>query len=303
MVSAVITTYRRSPEVVLRAIKSVLSQTYTNIEVIVVDDSSDEYKERNEVENAVKSIYDGRVTYIKHNSSKGACAARNTGLKHANGEYIGFLDDDDEWMPQKVESMLRVFNHADSNLALVYCKYLYVNDDTNEECVPNEQFIGFKKGRVFDSLIIDNYIGSTSFPIIRTTCLKEIGGFDEEMLSCQDYDVWLRLAKQYMVDFIDEPLVRFHIHSNESIGKNPVKRIRGQERLCHKNIDYLQTHNEAYFAWIKRLAPMYAANGEVKNSISSIAKGVSLCPAKVGENIGMIVRSIKYYLQWKNTSV
>lgn len=302
MVSAVITTYRRSPEVVLRAVKSVLSQTYSNIEVIVVDDSSDEYKERCEVENAVKSINDERVMYIKHSTSKGACAARNTGLKHAHGEYIGFLDDDDEWMPQKVESMLNVFNHADSNLALVYCKYLYVNDDTNEESIPDEQFLGFKKGRVFDSLIIDNYIGSTSFPIIRTTCLRQIGGFDEEMLSCQDYDVWLRLAKQYTVDFVDEPLVRFHIHSNESIGKNPVKRIRGQERLCHKNIEYLKTNKKAYFARIKRLAPMYAANGEVMHSISSIIKGIKMCPGEIGENINMIGRAIKYYFRWKKTS-
>ena len=108
LVSAIITTHNRGPDMVLRAVNSVLGQTYQNIEVIVVDDSLPSFAQRAEVERSVRSISDS-ILYLKHEACKGACAARNTGLNHAKGIYVGFLDDDDEWVPMKIEEQLKGF--------------------------------------------------------------------------------------------------------------------------------------------------------------------------------------------------
>ena len=125
LVSAIITTHNRSPETVLRAVNSVLSQTYEKIELIVVDDSTSDYSQRQDVENSVREASD-RVLYIKHPTSRGANAARNTGLAHAKGYYVAFLDDDDEWSLNKIEEQLKCF--TDNSFALVYCGMVIIDD-------------------------------------------------------------------------------------------------------------------------------------------------------------------------------
>jgi len=105
LITAIIPTYKRPFKLLERALRSVLAQTYRNIEVVVVDDSPSTYQGRAEI--AANIHLDDRVTYIQHDAQKGACAARNTGLAHANGKYIAFLDDDDEWLPEKIELQYR----------------------------------------------------------------------------------------------------------------------------------------------------------------------------------------------------
>ena len=81
---------------------------------------------------------------------------------------------------------------------------------------------------------MENFIGSTSFPLIRKSCLEEIGGFDVLMQSAQDYDVWLRLSDKYSIDYFDEELGIYHVHGEKQITKNPDKKIAGLERLNEK---------------------------------------------------------------------
>ncbi len=102
-VSVIIPTYNRA-NLVSRAIKSVLNQTYQDFEIIVVDDCSED-----NTEEIVKSFNDSRIRYIKHKKNKGGSAARNTGIKRARGKYIAFLDDDDEWLPSKLEKQIMLF--------------------------------------------------------------------------------------------------------------------------------------------------------------------------------------------------
>ena len=130
LVTAVITTHKRPPEIVERALKSILIQTYKNIEIFVVDDSPAEYELRSAVKNMVESYADRNVTYIAHKKCMGACAARNTGLEAANGEFIGYLDDDDEWFPIKIEEQLKGFDSED--VALVYCGNNVFYESTGE---------------------------------------------------------------------------------------------------------------------------------------------------------------------------
>ena len=285
MVTAVITTHKREPEIVERAIKSVLAQTHQNIELIVVDDSPADYEYRDQVRKAAQK---NGAAYIPHETCQGACVARNTGLSIAKGEYIAFLDDDDEWKPEKIEKQLTAF--TDTNIALVYCGRETKNDTTGEVVLQDVEFV---KGRVFDKLITGNYIGSTSFPLMRTACLREIGGFDPLMKSAQDYDVWLRLAEKYETSYVKDSLVVYHVHAGEQISKNYARRVGGLERLNEKNAAYLKTHRKA--CWIRsiKLAPEYAGNKQYGKAFATWLKAVFTWPWKPKENMKYLYRSIK----------
>ena len=252
MVSAIITTYKRPPEVVERAAKSVLNQTYSDVELIIVDDSPASYELRDSVHYMASSLGE-RVTYVQHEKNMGACAARNTGIKHAKGEFVAFLDDDDEWLPEKIEKQLSVME-KNKSAALVYCgRYTYIvsEDKTIEENVE------FHSGKVYEKLILNNFIGSTSFPLIRKSVAEKLGGFDVNMKAAQDCEFWLRIAREYDVDYVPEPLVRYYIHEGEQITKDFRKKVEALERLENLNSDYLKKHPKAYSIRLLRRAGCY----------------------------------------------
>ena len=284
MVSAIITTYQREPEMVLRALDSILAQTYRDMEVIVVDDSPADYAERADVcaavEERIRESTDIRIRYYAHPENKGACAARNTGLEMAEGDYVAYLDDDDEWLPEKIEKQMQVI--IQSNAGLVYCGNICVNEETGtRETVEKEYF----RGMVFTRLLFSNFIASTSYPLIRTSCLKDVGGFDPLMQAAQDYDVWLKLAERYEVDFVPEPLVLYHEHKGERITTNPKKKINGLERINQKYAAYLQADRKLW--WIRNIgiARYYAMDYEDQKAFSIWWSCVRKCPGKVIGNI------------------
>lgn len=301
MVTAVITTYKRNNEVVMRAIQSVRNQTSAHWELIIVDDSPSTYPHRDSVRDVIANINDERITYVRHEKTMGACAARNTGLAVAKGEFIGFLDDDDEWLPEKLERQVAMFQANSEELALVYCKRWIFNEQTGEQWLPEETFSLFQTGYVYDTLIFQNYIGSTSFPLMRTRHLREIGGFDVELLSCQDYDVWLRLSQRYTVAYVDAPLVRYYRHAGEAITTNIEKKLQGHLRLNEKNQAYLHEHRKAHYARILVLAPMYIRAGMTKRAFATMGKASCLCPEKCQENLVATVRLLKRWAEKKRT--
>lgn len=283
LVSAIITTHNREPKILKRAIDSVISQTYSNVEILVIDDSQKDYEYRDEVKMMVAKISDEinnhDIYYFAHEDSLGACEARNTGLRECNGKYIGFLDDDDEWLPHKVEVMMNGF--VSDETALVYCDNEIVYDTSGEK----KKVVRMKKrGKVYESLIINNYIGSSSFPLIRKSALEEVGGFDKLMLSSQDYDVWLRLSLLYDVNYVEECLARYHIHEGEQITSNPLKKISGSERLIAKNKEYIETHPRVYWSRYMKLVPHYVRAGELEKAKNTWRSCVKKCPLKLKGN-------------------
>ena len=122
LVSVIIPTHNRADLVPL-AIQSVLQQTYTNLECIVVDDASTD-----NTEETVRTIIDERIIYLRHENNKHASAARNTGIKYARGEFIAFLDDDDEWLPTKLEKQVPFLLNLHEKVGMIYCwmDYCYV---------------------------------------------------------------------------------------------------------------------------------------------------------------------------------
>lgn len=270
LVSAIITTYKRAPQIVERAVRSVVEQTYQNLEIIVVDDSPPEYPYRDDIRKITEKYRDKReIRYLRHEQNKGACAARNTGIKDAKGLFVCFLDDDDEYAASKVEKQVRLLSGSDY-AGLIYCNCLIVDDDTGEQMYQKKKF---HRGNVHYQVLIRNFIGTTSFPLIRKECLIDAGGFDEELPACQDYDMWIRLCERYPVDFIDEPLVIYHNHSGDQITKNAGKRIIALNRIIHKNKAVLEKDKKLWCIFRLKLMDEYLR----ENDLNMVTKILSEC--------------------------
>lgn len=288
LVTVVITTYKRPLNILKRAVQSVLLQTYQNKEIIIVDDSPVDYNGREAIKNYFSAIKNN-IVYIQHSHSQGACVARNTGLALAKGKYIGYLDDDDEWKEYKIEKQIKRFSN--DNIALVYCGAEIFNDSDNRLVVCKKKFYS---GNVFNKLIRNNFIGSTSFPLIRTECLRRIGGFDSMMQSAQDYDVWLRLSEFYEISYTEAVCVRYHVHAGEQISSNHQKRISGQERLMIKNKEFLDNHRDIKALRILKLSEEYLFCKTKKEALNLWLKAFKLSPLSFVNNSKYFIKIIKY---------
>lgn len=286
LVSVIITTYKREPQMLLKAVKSVINQTYRETEIIVVDDSPSDYKYREDVRKMVKDV-DKSVVYIQHESNKGACAARNTGIKNSKGDFIAFLDDDDEWLESKLEKQMTKF--ADVNVGLVYCRQYVINLENGKKYIGTKPFFS---GNVYEHLILDNFIGSTSFVVMRKSVIDICGMFDVDLKSAQDYDLWLRASKVCQVDYVDEPLVNYYIHSGERISGNPKNKIQGLERLNQKNWDYISKNRMALWIRTIKLAPVYLWNKQYKDAIHAYIKAIKTRPFCIRENLKYIYQGV-----------
>ncbi len=291
LVSVIITTYKREPEMVCRAVKSVLNQTYNNMEIIVVDDSPKTFINRESVKAEVLAL-NKNIKYIMHEQNEGACAARNTGIKLAKGEFVAFLDDDDEWVNTKLEKQISCFN--DKNIGLVYCKYIKINEVNNKQ-VSEIMHYEMYRGNIYEKLILYNFVGSTSFVLMRKSVLLQSGIFDNDMKSAQDYDLWLRASKICQVEYIDEPLVKYYIHGDQCITANADSKISGFERLNTKNWEYIKTNKVAYWYRVRILILYYVKKRQLIIALNYWFKSSLKRPFKFLENSKMFLRVVKYY--------
>ncbi|OYR50333.1 glycosyltransferase family 2 protein [Halorubrum sp. Ea8] len=221
MISIVLPVYNQ-PSLLREALMSVQKQSLEDIEVVVVDDGS---------EAEISHIIDGFgkwARHIRHETNKGAAAARNTGIEHANGEFIAFLDADDVWEPTKLEKQLNVFENADDNVGLVYTGFVqYEIDGTEWERHPEA------KGNIYIDELEHDRVHPTSTVMVRRDVFDEVGGFDTNLPSRQDYDLWIRITEHYEVDYVDEILVDKR-EQPDSISKDFESRIEGDLAVFEK---------------------------------------------------------------------
>jgi glycosyltransferase involved in cell wall biosynthesis len=224
-VSIVIPTLNRA-HLVTRAIKSVLTQTYQDFEIIVVDDGSID-----ETEKVIQECRNKRIKYIKHKKTKGPGAARNTGIEASGGYYISFLDSDDEWRPKKIEAQIELFQKKKSKIGLIYTGVELIDQDKK---ITKEKWFPKYKGYVFDKSLSTNFIVSGSSTVIaQREALEKAGKFDESLPSCEDWDLWIRIARHYEFDYIPEILVNCFAHS-ERISSNFERVILGHKLFSKK---------------------------------------------------------------------
>lgn len=204
LVSAVIATYNAAKYVSL-AIRSVLDQTYRNVEVLIVDDGSTD----NTGEIILPLLADSRVRYLVQ-ENKGQAAARNYGVRESRGDYIGFLDADDLWAPEKLALQMSLFSSA-RNIGVVYSRLVYIDEAGKQlRIAENELF----RGRVSGPLLIRNFVGFGT-GVVRRECFSRLGGFKEYLRRGDDYDLWLKFSTQYEFDYVDRPLLHYRIWSGQ----------------------------------------------------------------------------------------
>src|SRR5699024_5208343 len=190
LISCIITTFNRDEKILTRSLKSVLNQTYKNIEIIVVDDNGSKSEYSRHVDNVISNLNSqNNIQLIRHKNNFGAQVARNNGIKNANGDFIAFLDDDDEWQPNKLELQIQKFRNSNvDNLGLVYCGRYNIRNVSKYKTEKVIEDIKSPYGDVIKKLIRKNFIGSTSFPLIKKEVFDEVGYFDENLVAKQDYE-------------------------------------------------------------------------------------------------------------------
>ncbi len=196
-VSVVIPTYNRG-HLLPRAIASVLSQTFTDFELIVVDDCSTD-----NTESVVGSFNDARIKYLRCPQRRGAAFARNLGIKASKGNFIAFQDSDDEWLPEKLEKQIKAFRGVSDEVGVVYTGFWKKKNNRSSYLPPMR--IREKEGDIHQHLFWENFLGVPAL-LVKRACFDRAGMFDEQLPRFQDWELCIRISKYYHFLLVDEPL-------------------------------------------------------------------------------------------------
>ncbi len=227
MISVIIPTYNRL-HLIGRAIKSVLNQSYKSFEIIVIDDGSS----------------DGTFDFIQRTFldvlilkqlNKGVSSARNLGLKFAKGDWIAFLDSDDEWLRNKLELQVMEIKKS-KNYSICHTNEIWIRNGVRVNQMKKHQKYG---GDIFEKCL-DMCRLSPSSVLIHKKIFKDVGTFDESLIICEDYDLWLRISSKYSILFLDSMLIRKYGGHEDQLSKNingiEQHRIQSLEKIL-KTVD------------------------------------------------------------------
>lgn len=226
LLSVVIPSYNRG-HAIGACIASVLAQTLEDFEIVVVDDAStDDTRER------VAAFADPRVRYIAHDRNRGGAAARNTGVRASTGDFIAFLDSDDSWAPRKLERQIALLGERGPEYGLAYTWFIG-RDGEGREVSRSDHSLD---GSVTDALLVANRVGTFSSIVVRRDVFERVGGLDEKLRSCQDWDLSIRLSRVTKICCVEEYLVSyFHNGADKHrISSNPASLIQGHRRMLEK---------------------------------------------------------------------
>lgn len=276
-VSVVIPTYN-SADRVKEAIDSVLAQSYSNFEIIVVDDGSTDNTE------STLRQFGERIRYFKQ-QNQGVSSARNTAIRNSRGEYVAFLDSDDIWAAEKLAAQVLVLD-SDPEVGLVYCDWSVMSGET----VLQASYLNHLRpasGYVFDELIQRGFV-LTSGVVVRRSCLEDVGCFDTTLTIAQDYDLWLRISYGWKIQLVDKCLLTkrsFDGSLSTNLTRTAVERIElyrkalrnlpsmtlqsrrlieGQLAINHWDVGYIQFDNFSFMEARKSFASSFVYARRVK---------------------------------------
>jgi GT2 family glycosyltransferase len=226
LISVVIPAYNRK-STIKRSILSVLAQSVDNLEVVVVDDGSNDNMSQT-VEEITQA--DKRVRLLVHKANRGAQAARNTGIRAAVGAWIAFLDSDDTWVSNSLE--MRIAVAQSQNVQVVHSRGFVLRFGGGER----ETFeVPALSGNVYRELL---RAPGPLFPalLVSTNAFQAIGGLDEAIVAYQEWDTALRLAKRFEFGFVPEPTFVYDCRGSDTISKNLLRGARGYEQILRKHL-------------------------------------------------------------------
>lgn len=270
LVSIIITTYSR-PLNLLRAVSSVKNQTYNNIELIVVDDNGEGTECQKETFNLLsENIKNGSIIYIPHEFNKNGSAARNTGLLHSKGSFVGFLDDDDVFFPEKVEKQVARLLSLSEKYAACYCNEIIYGAKREFQTHNKEE------GNIMQELLVGKVRFNTSTILFRRSAILNLNGFDETFVRHQDWELMVRFFRFYDICLTAEHLVGKY--SSDNLNKNPLRVIEYKEKFlkCFKeDIESASNPRLIYKKQYELLALSLLVNGCKSEGLRYVRKALN----------------------------
>jgi len=203
LISVIIPVYN-GEKTIRETIESVLNQTFSDFELIVINDGSQDL-----TLDIIANIEDTRLKIFSYPNA-GQAVSRNRGFSHASGEFIAFLDADDLWIPDKLESQLKALQEH-PNAAVAYSWTNFIDEMGHYLCNSSNRTVN---GDAYAELLLYNFLDSGSNPLIRRQALAQVGGFDKELVPAEDWDMYLRLAARYHFVAVPLPQILYRVSTN-----------------------------------------------------------------------------------------
>lgn len=267
LVSVVLPTYNRA-HLLGKAIQSILSQTYQNFEIIVVDDCS-----HDNTEEVVRGFADERIRFFNHEKNQGAIAARNTGIKASKGGYIAFQDSDNEWLPEKLEKQIKAFESGSPKLGVAYTS-VWLIDNGIRTRLPSLSLTK-TDGEIHDLLLEGNFI-DTSTALVKRDCFEKVGLF-EKLPRLQEWGLWLRISKYYTFKHINEPLLCSY-RQPDSISKNINGYIIARKYIVNKYFDEISQRPKLLARYYFGIGNLLCSKGDAEGGHTYFLKAIRVYP-------------------------
>lgn len=266
LVSVVLPTHNRA-RLLANAMQSVLNQTYRNLELVIVDDGSEDNTPQ-----IVAARGDPRVRYAAHAVKKGAAAARNTGIRMAAGEYVAFQDSDDVWRPDKLTAQIGALEK--SGAAVSVCSHRLLGGREVSEAIREDREMS---GEEVIAYLLAGMRISTQTIVARTKALRDVGGFDESLEVSHDYELCLRLALRNSFVFLSRALVDIH-RSPDSISGNPVRYATATDRIVAKHAELFRRHPRGRSILLLKAAKYFGYADDYKQSRRYVGRALKANP-------------------------
>ncbi len=215
LITVIVTTYNRR-DLLGETIQSILNQTFTNFELIVVDnmsaDGTSEYAD---------SIQDERVSYYRSPNHGVIAVNRNYGIRLAKGEFLAFCDDDDLWLPHKLATQMAVLSENDQAVMCYGQAECFIDDKVVKERMSNRVV----KTHHYFNLLRGNYMANSSV-IIKKSIFDQLGLLNESPDIREDYEMWLRVARNFQITSTEEILIKYRLHVNNVAGNRLKETLR-----------------------------------------------------------------------------
>lgn len=250
LVSVITITHNRA-NLLGRAIRSVLGQTYQNIEHIIVDAASSD-----NTYDVVSSFADSRLNYVKLEENYLPAISVNIGVQHSQGDYLCFLDDDDEYLPARIEKTIEKFQELDDNYGLVYCWMTYYDSKTGQiDRIHAPKLRGFVGDDVVESP--EKSVSGTPTYTFRRSVFLELGGWRTDIGIVSDWELAARLCQKWKVDFVPESLVKVNInHGVQRMSEDGFYNNMAPKQILFAN-HFLEEFSHVYKKYPKRAYPHY----------------------------------------------
>lgn len=307
--SIITPTYNR-PELLKRAVQSVIDQSFPYYEHIIIDDGS-----VSDIFNLIREFSDPRIIFLKQDLNNGSSFSYNTGIKKSRGKYLLFLDDDDEYMPQFLERVYKSFSESVSYIDYLWTGVIKVKDtDSGEEELARLIWPSEFKNKE-DGLAAATSIGNGYGVCVRREYVDQIGLYDESFIVGSDTDFMFRLATKGNFRTIPEILVKIHQHNAFQLTKYyGAERIATKEIIFERYHDLLKKYPKVHSVHLKGFANDCYIYGEKKKGKKAIISSIKLCPFTLtgyfnflslelnGKNIGntsfgKAIKRLKFFLR------